>query len=77
LRQRKNRLASILADCLVSRPVRETLALDTLHGKDRTFPIVDAKRHAVRIAEIEFGKVAMQMLLAAMLIDAMPRLKIE
>jgi hypothetical protein len=41
LRQRIKRFASILADCLVSRPVRETLSLDTLHGKRRTFPIVD------------------------------------
>jgi len=47
LRHRKNRLASILADWLVSRPIRETLALDTLHGKHRTFPIVHAKRDAV------------------------------
>src|SRR3981081_1589229 len=69
-RQRKNRRARSLADCLVSRPVRETLALDTLHGKHRTFPIVDPESNTVRIAEIEFGKVAMQMLLFAMLVDA-------
>jgi hypothetical protein len=59
------RFASILAEGLVSRPVRETLALDTLHGKQRTFPIVDPEGDKVRIAEIKLGKVAMQMLLRA------------
>jgi hypothetical protein len=39
---RMKRFASTLADCLVRRPIRETLALDTFHGKHRTFPIVDA-----------------------------------
>jgi hypothetical protein len=38
--------------------VRETLALDTLEGLRRTFPILDAKAGAVVIAEIEFREIA-------------------
>jgi hypothetical protein len=46
-RQRKNRLASLLKSRLVSLTIRQTLASRTLDGKVRTFPIVDAKSHAV------------------------------
>ena len=35
-----------------------------------TFPIVEAKLDAVIVPKIKFGKVAVQMLLFAMLIDA-------
>jgi hypothetical protein len=35
------------------------------------FPIVDAKRNAVGIAEVKFAQVAVQMLLSTMLINAL------
>jgi hypothetical protein len=38
---------------LVRLAIRQTLASRALDGKVRTFPIVDAKRNAVRIPEIK------------------------
>lgn len=46
---------------LVSRPIRETLALDTNKGLCRTFPIAHAKLGAVIVTEIEFREIAFQM----------------
>ena len=60
-----NRRASCLGDWLVSRPVRETLALDTLYGKHRTFPIANPECDTVGITEVKFGQIAMQMLFTA------------
>ena len=44
---------------------------DAFNGTRRTFPIVKPKAIAVVISEIEFCKVTVQMLLSAMLIDAL------
>ena len=42
-----------------------------LHSKRRTVAIIKAKRNAVIEAEIVFSQVAMQMLFATVLIDAL------
>ena len=49
--------------------MRETLASRTLQGKRGTFAIIEAELNAVIKPEIVFGKVAVQMLLATMLIQ--------
>jgi hypothetical protein len=54
----------------VSRPVRESLAFDTLHGKDRTFSVVNSELDPVAVTEIEFSEVSVQVLLGAASIDA-------
>jgi hypothetical protein len=46
-RQRKNRRASLLKSDLVRLTIRETLASRALDGNVCTFPVIDAKRHAV------------------------------
>ena len=61
-RQAKKRLAICFrVRALVSRPVRETLALCAFDGARRTFSIVHAKLGAVGIAEIEFREITVQM----------------
>jgi hypothetical protein len=52
-RERKNRLASRLKSRLVRLTIRQTLASRTPDGKVRAFPVIDAKRHAVRITEVK------------------------
>ena len=54
----------------MSRPVRETLAFNALHGERRTFPIVVTERDTMIVTKVKFSEIAMQMLLAAMLIHA-------
>ncbi len=46
-RQRRNRRASLLRSRLVRLAIRQMLASRALDGKVRTFPVIDAKRHAV------------------------------
>jgi hypothetical protein len=70
LRQRINLAACALKSGFVSSPIRETLASRVFHGKRRTLTIIEAKRHAVIVAEIVLRQVAMQMLLFAVLINA-------
>lgn len=58
--------------------VHKPLADNSLHRNRGALYIVYAKPHAIGIAEVEFCQVAVQMLLRAMLVDAlMLRLKIE
>jgi len=66
-RQAKNRLAvclSHLGFCLVSRPVRQALALDTLKSRRRPFPVSKAEFGAVIVPELKLVQVPLQMLLA-------------
>jgi hypothetical protein len=52
LRQRRKRFAAYsLFVILVSRPVRQALAVDATQSICRPFPISDAKGHAVIVAE--------------------------
>jgi hypothetical protein len=67
-RQRMNLFAEALKSRFASWPVRETLALDTLHGKHGTFPIIVAESNAVIVAEIKFRQIAVQVLLCTMLV---------
>ena len=56
----------------------EALADDTTNQRVRAIGIAEAERNAVIVAEIELGKVAVQVLLTALLINAAhTRLKIE
>jgi hypothetical protein len=55
----------------VRLPVREPLAVCAFHGNRRRVAIVEAERNSVIVAIIEFGKITVQMFLAAMLIDAL------
>jgi hypothetical protein len=56
--------------------IGEALALTTSYRGNGAVSVVAPKRDTVIIAELEFGKVAVQMLLAAMLVDALhPALK--
>jgi hypothetical protein len=50
---------------LVSRPVRQALALDTLESLRRPFPIANAKAGTIVVAELKFRQVTLQVLLAA------------
>lgn len=70
-RQRMNLRACREKSLLVSLTIRQTLAGCAFGGKVCAFPIGDAKPNAVRIAEIELAQIAMQMFLAAMLVDAL------
>src|SRR5258708_2972076 len=45
-----------LKSSLVRLTIRQTLASRALDGKVRTCPVVDAKRHAVRITEIKISR---------------------
>jgi hypothetical protein len=51
--------------------IRQSLSNDTRSDFRNALVIFDAKRLAVVIAKIEFREIAVQMLLAAMLIDAL------
>lgn len=50
--------------------IGEALAGDTTNQRVRAIGIAEAERNAVIVAEVELGKVAMQMLLTALLVDA-------
>jgi hypothetical protein len=54
----------------ISRSIGEALPYDTTKRMVGTRLIVDPERHAAPVAEIELGDVAVQMLPAAVLIDA-------
>lgn len=49
----------------------QTLAIDTLQRPSGTLAVLTAKLRAVAVAEIELRKIAVKVLLAAMLIDAL------
>jgi hypothetical protein len=69
-RHRRKRRASLEKSGLVTPPIRQTLASRILDGKRSPFPIVHAEGDAVRIPEIEFAQIAVQVLLGTVLIDA-------
>ncbi len=69
-RQRRKRPAFLEKSGSVSLSVRQTLASRALDGKVRAFPVIEAQLHAVIEAEIVFRKIAVQMLLCTMLINA-------
>lgn len=54
----------------ISCCVGEALASDTLQGGVEAHRIAHAKLRAIAVAEVKFRKIAVQVLLAAMLIDA-------
>src|SRR5258708_678475 len=54
---------------LMSRLIGEPLALHSLEQNVRAVGIFNPKSNAIAIAEIEFGKIAVQVVVAAMLID--------
>lgn len=54
----------------MSLAVRETLAARLLDGNGRTIRIVEAKLDPVIVAEVVFRQIPVQVLLAAMLVDA-------
>src|ERR1700680_3973528 len=56
---------------VTSRSIREALANDTLDRPLSAFDVVNPEPHAVAVAEIELGKISVQVLLFAMLIDAL------
>jgi hypothetical protein len=56
---------------LVRYAIRETFALDAFEGLRRTFPVLNADCRTIRIAKVELSKVAVQVLLAAMLVHAL------
>ena len=75
-RQRKNRLALCFRKrgfCLVSRPVRQALALDTLKSRCRPFPVSEAEFGAVIMPELKLIQIPLQVLLAAKAIGALHR----
>jgi hypothetical protein len=51
-------------------PVCEPLAFGALNRALASYNIVNAKRNTVRITEVEFAQIAMQVLFVAVLIDA-------
>ena len=51
--------------CLVSRPVRQALALNTLKSRRRPFPVRKAEFGAVIVPELKLVQVPLQMLFAA------------
>ena len=67
---RRLRLASCFGSGPANPPIGEALAFDAAQSAIRALGIVHAKAGTVRIAEVELGKVAVQMFFAAMLIDA-------
>lgn len=60
-----------MGDCPTSAAISEALADDPAEGFDGALGIVDPVGGAVGIPEIEFGQIAMKMLVATMLIDAL------
>ena len=70
----KNRFALCFINrgfCLVSRPVRQALALDTLKSSRRPFPVSEAEFGAVIVPELKLIQVPLQMLLAAKAVSAL------
>jgi hypothetical protein len=55
----------------VRPPIGQTFAGETTKGLAATLPIIAAVRDPVIVAKLELGNVAMQMLLGAVLIDAL------
>src|SRR3954447_13082612 len=55
----------------VRPPIHEPLAEAASDDHRRTLHILDAETHARVVPELEFGKVAVQVHLAAMLVDAL------
>jgi len=55
----------------VNPPIREAFAFDALEGDHGTHVVIDAEADAVVVAEIELREITVQMVLAAMLIDAL------
>ena len=56
---------------VTSRPIGQPLADDALHGAGGALHVIYAEPNAIAIAEIELRQIAVQMLLAAMLVDAL------
>ncbi len=52
-------------------PIGKPLAFDARHSAVSALSIVHAKCNAVAVPEVELGKVAVKVLLPAMLIDAL------
>lgn len=50
--------------------IHQALAFDALHGLDGAVDVAIAELDAVIVAEVKFREIAVQMLLAAVLIDA-------
>ena len=48
-----------LGSILVSRPVRQALAFNALHGTRRPFPIGSSEAGAVIVAEFKFREIAL------------------
>jgi len=70
--QRKKCLAiCFLETRLVSRPVRQALALDTLKSLCRPFSVANPEAGAVIVPELKLIQVTLQMLLAAKPISAL------
>ena len=57
--------------------IGETLPTHALDRLISPILIIEAKRNPVAAAEIKLTQIAMQVLLGAVLVDAVPRLKIE
>jgi hypothetical protein len=55
----------------VTPPIGQTLTSSALNREGAPFGIVHAQGNAVRISEIELAQIAVQVLLGAMLIDAL------
>jgi len=73
-RQARNLLAVCFRNlwfCLVSRPVRQALALDTLKSRRRPFPVSKTEFGAVIVPELKLVQVALQMLFAAKAVSAL------
>lgn len=70
-REPRSFVAEALGELLTSSFVCQALADDALDRFDRTGLVIHNARRAVVVAELIFSKVAVQMLLAAMLVDAL------
>src|SRR5208283_2845208 len=64
-------LLLFLGGCFVSAPIREALSDDAKRHPIGAIHIFATKRRTVRITEVELSKVAVQMLLAAVLVNAL------
>src|SRR5687767_2172028 len=69
-RQRRKRCAAILKSGLVRPSISQAFADDASGQCRGALAVIDAKANAVVVAEIKFRKIAVQMLFAAMLVDA-------
>src|SRR5260370_27722164 len=56
---------------VTSGPIRETFAHDSFQCPLGSLYIIHTQPHAVAVAKIEFRQIAVQVLLAAMLVDAL------